>query len=131
MRSRMRTLLLSAAALATAFAPGNAGTRTTTVEYTPPPQPGDIYTVIDFERSGDTAVATTIEEVMGDRHREMTVVPHHYCVHTTPAGVVVRFRHYTADSAPLTLTTSGRIVQSPRQGGMPVETMHRCYDLVS
>jgi hypothetical protein len=75
---------------------------------TPRSRPGDIYTVIDFARSGDTAEATTIEEVMGGGRREMTVVPHDYCAQTTPTGVVVRYRHYTADSVPLTVTTSGR-----------------------
>ena len=131
MRSTMLRSLLSAGLLLAAIAPGSAGTRMSTAEYTPPPQPGDIYTVIDFARSGGTAEATTIEEVMGSRQREMTVVPHHYCVNTTPTGVVVRFRHYTADSVPLRVTTSGRIIQGPRQGGVPVEAMHRCYELVS
>jgi hypothetical protein len=44
---------------------------------------------------------------------------------------VVRFRHFTADSVPLTLTTTGRIVRGPYQGGMPVEALHRCYQVVS
>ncbi|MBV8201841.1 MAG: hypothetical protein JOZ15_14555 [Acidobacteria bacterium] len=134
MRSTMRSMrivFLAAVALLAVVASGGAGTRMSTVEYTPPPQPGDIYTVIDFARSGGTAEATTIEEVMGSRRREMTVVPHDYCEHTTPAGVVVRFRHYTADSVPLTVTTSGKIVHPPHQGGMPIEAMHRCYQLMS
>jgi hypothetical protein len=131
LRSRMRNLFLSAGLLLMAFAPGNAGTRTSTAEYIPPPQPGDIYTVIDFARSAGLAEATTIEEVMGSRHREMTVVPHAYCAHTTPTGVVVRFRHYAADSAPLTVTTTGTILHGPHQGGLPVEALHRCYQLVS
>jgi hypothetical protein len=131
MRSRMRNLLLSTAMLLAALAPGNAGTRMSTVEYIPPPQPGDIYTVIDFARSGGMAEATTIEEAMGDRRREMTVVPHVYCAQTTPTGVVVRFRHYAADSAPLTVTTSGKIVHGPHQGSLPIEALHRCYQLVS
>jgi hypothetical protein len=127
----MRNLLLSAVIMLAALAPGHAGTRMSTVEYTPPPQPGDIYTVIDFARSGGTAEATTIEEVMGDRHREITVVPHVYCAQTTPTGVVVRFRHYTADTVPLTVTTSGKIVHGPHQGGLPIEALHRCYQVVT
>src|SRR5580700_8190360 len=66
---RMRTPLLSAVVLLAIVAPGSAGSRTSTVEYTPPAQPGDIYTVIDFARSGGTAEATTIAEAMGNRHR--------------------------------------------------------------
>jgi hypothetical protein len=127
----MRTPLLSAVVLLAIVAPGSAGSRTSTVEYTPPAQPGDIYTVIDFARSGGTAEATTIAEAMGNRHREMTVVPHDYCEHATPTGVVVRFRHYTADSVPLTVSTTGKIVHGPYQGGMPAEAMHHCYQLVS
>jgi len=61
----------------------------------------------------------------------MTVRPHVYCEHTTPTGVVVRFRHYTADSVPLTLSTTGKIVRNPYQGGLPVEALHHCYQLVS
>jgi len=128
---RMRNSLLSAVMLLAVVATGSASSRTSTVQYRPPAQPGDIYTVIDFARSGGTAEATTIAEVMGSRHRDFTVVPHDYCEHTTPTGVVVRFRHYTADSVPLTVSTTGRIVRGPYQGGVPVEAMHRCYQLVS
>jgi hypothetical protein len=128
---RMRSPLLSALMLLAVVVPGGASPRTSTVEYRPPAQPGDIYTVIDFARSAGTAEATTISEVMGSRHRDMTVVPHAYCEHTTPTGVVVRFRHYTADSVPLIVTTTGKFVRGPYQGGMPAETMHRCYQLVS
>jgi len=128
---RMRNPLLSAVMLLAVVVPGSAHPRTSTVEYTPPAQPGDIYTVIDFARSGGTAEATTIAEAMGSRHRDITVVPHDYCAQTTPTGVVVRFRHYTADSVPLTVSTTGRIVRGPYQGGVPVEAMHRCYQLVS
>jgi len=62
---RMRAPLLSAVVLLAIVALGNAGPRMSTVEYTPPAQPGDIYTVVDFARSGGTAEATTISEVMG------------------------------------------------------------------
>jgi hypothetical protein len=128
---RMRNPLLSAVMLLAAVVPGGASPRTSTAEYRPPAQPGDIFTVIDFARSGGTAEATTISEAMGSRHREMTVVPHDYCEHTTPTGVVVRFRHYAADAEPLTVTTTGRFVRGPYQGGVPAEAMHRCYQLVS
>ena len=126
-----RIPLLSAVVLLAALAPGSASPRLSTVEYKPPSQPGDIYTVIDFARSGGSAEATTIAEAMGSRQREMTVVPHDYCARTTPTGVVVRFRHYAADSERLTVSTSGRIVRGPYQGGVPVEATHHCYQLVS
>jgi hypothetical protein len=128
---RMYHPLLWAMMLLAVAVPGGARPRTSTVEYRPPAQPGDIYTVIDFARSGGTAEATTISEAMGNRHREMTVVPHDYCEHTTPTGVVVRFRHYTADSEPFSVTTTGSFVRGPYQGGVPAEALHRCYQLVS
>jgi hypothetical protein len=122
---------LAAAVLLAVLAPQGAASRPATVEYTPPSQPGDIFTVIDFARSGGTAQPTTVTEVMGSRHRSFTAVPRYSCAHATPAGVVVRFRHFTSDSTPLTVTTSGTIVRSPYQGGLPPEGLHHCYQLVS
>jgi len=127
----MRIPLLSAVALLAVLAPGIAGTGGTTAQYTPPAQPGDIYTVIDFARAAGVAQPTTIAETMGSRHRSLTVVPRYSCAETTPAGVVVRFRHFTPDSALFTITTTGTIVRAPYQGPLPIEALHRCYQLVS
>ncbi|HVT17740.1 MAG TPA: hypothetical protein VHQ90_16370 [Thermoanaerobaculia bacterium] len=139
----MRIPLLAAAVLLAVLTAANAdthatggsrtstGTKAATAQYTPPPQPGDIFTVIDFARDHGTAEATTVGEVMGDRHRNFTVVPLYSCTNVTPGGVVVRFRHFTADSIPLTVTTSGTIVKGPYQGDLPLEAMHACYQLVS
>jgi hypothetical protein len=129
----MRKSLLTAALVLAALSPASAHSRdsTSTVEYVPPPSPGDIYTVIDFARAHGTAEATTIAETMGSRRRDLTVVPHVYCQRSTPAGIVVRFRHYTIGQTPLTLTTSGRIVYGPYQGDVPMAALHRCYQMVS
>ena len=105
--------------------------RSDTVSYIPPAQPGDIYTVIGFAESGGSAEATTINERMGERSRELTVVPYPSCAHTSPAGVVVRFRHFDDSQTPLTVSTSGQIVRGPYQGSLPMETLHHCYQLVS
>lgn len=129
----MRSALLAVGILLAILSPAMAGGhRAATVTYTPPAEPGDIFTVIDYPTSGGTAESFQVGEVMGNRHRQLTVgSPYASCAGTTPAGAVVRFRHFTADSVPLTLTTTGRIVRGPYQGGMPVEALHRCYQVVS
>jgi hypothetical protein len=128
----MRKTLLMLTLFLLLLAPARAAVRRAdTVSYTPPAQPGDIFTVIDFARSGSTAEETTISEVMGERGRDLTVVPYPSCAHVTPAGVVVRFRHFDAATTPLTISTSGQIVRGPYQGSLPMEALHRCYQLVS
>jgi hypothetical protein len=128
----MRVPRLSALVFLAVLAPAAAAApRTTSREYTPPPQPGDIYTVIDFSRSRGAAEATSVSETMGQRRRDFVAVPHHYCTRTTPTGIVVRFRHFDAEQVPLTVTTTGAIVRGPYQGGLPLEAMHHCYELTS
>jgi hypothetical protein len=129
----MRKPWLAAALLLAALAPESAASRPRldTAVYTPPAEPGNIFTVIDFARSGGTAQPITITEVMGPRHRSFTAAARYSCRHATPAGVVVRFRHYATDSPPLRVTTSGTIVNGPIQGGLPLEALHACYQLVS
>jgi hypothetical protein len=127
----MRRTWLAAALFLAVLAPESAASRPVTVEYTPRPDAGDIFTVIDFPRSGGMAQPITVREVIGPRHRSFTAAPRYSCAHATPAGVVVRFRHFTSDTEPLTLTTSGTIVRGPVQEGLPPEVLHHCYQLVS
>jgi hypothetical protein len=127
----MRRTRFAVALSLAVLAPVSAASRPTTIEYTPRVDSGDIFTVIDFPRSGGTAQPITVSEVLGPRHRSFTAAPRYSCAHATPAGVVVRFRHYPSDSAPLNLTTSGTIVRGPSQDGMPPEVLHHCYQLVS
>jgi hypothetical protein len=127
----MRAAFLAAAVVLATLAPASAVTRANTREYTPPPRAGDIYTVIDFPVAHGTAQAISVDEVMGNRHRDFVAAPRYSCSHATPAGVVVRFRHFTADSVPLTLTTTGIILRGPYQGELPPEALHHCYQLAS
>jgi hypothetical protein len=129
----MRKPWLAAAVLLAILAPTAAASRSrlAAVEYTPPAEPGSIFTVIDFPRSGGTAEPITISEAMGPRHRSFTAVSRYLCSHSTPNGVVVRFRHMSAEPTPFTLTTSGTIVRGPFQGELPPEALHHCYQLVS
>jgi hypothetical protein len=127
----MRAAHLAAAVLLAVLTPAAAATRAATREYVPPPQPGDIYTVIDFPFVHGAAEGISVSEAMGNRRRDLVAAPRYSCDHSTPTGVVVRFRHFTADSAPLTITTTGTILRGPYQGGLPPEALHRCYELVS
>jgi hypothetical protein len=126
-----RILLLTVLLLAFLTPAGAVVRRADTVSYTPPAQPGDIFTVIDFARRGGTAEPATVSEVMGERSRDLTVVPYPSCADASPAGAVVRFRHFDAARTPLTVSTSGQIVRGPYQGSLPPEALHRCYQLVS
>ncbi len=127
----MRAAQLAAAVVLVILTPAAGATRAVTREYVPPSQPGDIYTVIDFPLVHGTAEGISVTERMGNRRRDLVAEPRYSCAHSTPAGVVVRFRHFTADSTPLLLTTTGTILRGPYQGDLPPETLHRCYELVS
>jgi hypothetical protein len=134
---RIRIPLLSAAILLAVLAPAAARHRASTpvptagpTEYTPPAVTGDIYTVIDFARDGGDAQPVYITAVLGERRRDLVVPPRYNCLHATPAGVVLRVRHFTPDSTPLLLTTTGKIVRGPYQGDLPLEVLHPCYSLV-
>jgi hypothetical protein len=127
----MRAVSLAAAVLLLMFAPAAARTRANTREFTPPAEAGDIFTVIDFPQAHGAAQGISVDQVMGNRHRELAAVPRYSCAHSWPAGVVVRFRHFTPDSVPFTLTTTGVIVRGPYQGDMPPEALHACYRLMS
>jgi hypothetical protein len=101
-------------------------------QYTPPASPGDIYVILDYARVRGAAQTTSIDATLDGRHRSLTVgEPYADCETSSPAGIVFRMRHYTSDTTPFTLTTSGTVVRPPYQGGVPIEATHRCYRLVS
>ena len=131
----MRIPSLSAAVLFALLTPALAGHRAVApvpTRYVPPAEPGDIFTVIDFARVGGTNQPTYVTVLLGDRRRDLVVVPpYRNCTETTPAGIVLRTRHGTSDATPLTLTTTGTIVRGPFQGDLPLEVLHSCYKLVS
>jgi hypothetical protein len=106
---------------------------TATVSYTPPPQTGSIFTVINYDRAGGRAQHTYVAVDFGALHRKFLVAaPYNSgpCSRTTPSGFVFRLRHNTPDSTPLTLTTTGTIVKGPYQGDVPLELLNACYRLV-
>jgi len=123
-------LLLLASATAVAWA---AAARIATAGFTPPPEPGLIYTVINYSRSGGQAQHTLVSLDFGGVRRDL-VVPGPYtsnpCFTATPSGFALRLRHNQPDSPLLKIATNGTIVRGPYQGDVPMELLHACYKLV-
>jgi hypothetical protein len=132
----MRKLHLALALLliltaATAF----AGRRSiaTAVSFTPPPEPGVIFTVINFARSGGTAQGTIVNVDWGLASRRVVVAAPYrgICSQTTPSGFVLKMRHPRPDVVPMTITTTGTVVRGPYQGDVPLELLNPCYRIVT
>jgi len=123
--------LLLILAAATAF----AGRRSiaSSAYFTPPPEPGVIFTVINFARSGGTAQGTVVNVDWGLASRRVVVAAPYRgaCSTTTPSGFVLKLRHPRPDTVPLTITTTGTIVRGPYQGDVPLELLNPCYKLAS
>jgi hypothetical protein len=122
-------LVVAFCALAAARPSQPRSTSTSTV-FTPPPEPGLIYVVIDFPRSGGNAQPATVSVAWGDTRVSGLVSPHYSCRPVTPSGAVIRIRHRTDDQTPLTFSTTGTIVRAPYQGDPPAEQLYNCYRLV-
>ncbi|MEA2564526.1 MAG: hypothetical protein QOH06_6030 [Acidobacteriota bacterium] len=99
-----------------------------TASFTPPPQEGTIFAVINFARANGVNQNTSVSVTWGPFSRR-DVVGRGYgnCAAATPAGFVLMIRHFKPDSNPFVLTTSGTIVRAPYQGEAPPEISHACY----
>jgi hypothetical protein len=103
-----------------------------TITYTPPPQTGTVYTVINYKRVFGTAVDTSLSVVWGTFQRSGTISsPLGSCSQSIPAGFVLTLQHTKADSVPLTVSTDGTFVSGPYQGVAPPEINHPCYKVVN
>src|SRR4051794_34829684 len=107
----MRRLHLALAVLliagsTVAFARGRAFS---TTNFTPPPEPGVIFTVIDFARASGRAQGTVVNVEWGSASRRVTVAAPYQgvCAETTPSGFVLKMRHPRPDSVPMVITTTG------------------------
>ncbi|MCU0691350.1 MAG: hypothetical protein MUF54_08110 [Polyangiaceae bacterium] len=103
--------------------------------YTPPPQVGDVYTVIKFKWGGigtteDTKVSATWGSWSKSRTIPVIKVPQH-CGISRNAGFVLKLHHRKADKVPLTISTDGTIARPPMQGSPPPEWGKACYRQVS
>jgi hypothetical protein len=121
--ARSLTVLLLVFAASAAF-----GFRYASYRFTPPAEPGVIYTVINFDRAGGRAQATYVNIVWGTVRRQIVVAaPYHTCAETPASGFVLKLRHPRPDSVPLTLSTTGTVVHGPYQGDVPLELLSACY----
>ncbi|HEV7518435.1 MAG TPA: hypothetical protein VGR07_19230 [Thermoanaerobaculia bacterium] len=129
----MRFPYLSAAILLVVLVSSTALAWAATATYTPPAEPGQIFTVIDFPRAKGRAQAILVSVESGDSTRNITIAAPYrgnVCSTSTPGGIVLRLRHNQPDSTPVTLVTTGSIVRGPYQGEPPLELLHPCYKLV-
>jgi hypothetical protein len=102
-----------------------------TASFTPPPQSGNIFAVVNYARSSGTNQTTSITVHWGQTTRTETVVrPYGNCSSTTPAGFVLLVRHFDSSSVPFEISTNGTIVRGPYQGEAPAEISHACYKFV-
>jgi len=131
MRKLPALALLLILTAATAFAARQSVA--TSASFTPPPQAGVIYTVINFPRASGLAQAAVVNVEWGlASRREVIGAPYRgACSSTTPSGFVLKLRHPRPDTVPLTITTTGTIVRGPYQGDVPLELLNACYKLVS
>lgn len=99
-----------------------------TASFTPSPNGGPIFAVINADRSAGAAV-TSISVSWGSFRK--TVVrgnPYGSCAGSI-AGFVLMVRPTTQSSDLFTLSTTGTIVRLPYQGLAPPEVGHACYKL--
>lgn len=104
-----------------------------TKSYTPPPEKGDIYVVIQYKRGALNAAATTRFSVRwGNFNRSDSVIPPKVLPGRalSAKGFVLRLSHKKNDSVQLTVDTDGRIVNGPYQGKPPSEWNNNDYKRV-
>ena len=105
----------------------------TSASFTPPAEPGVIYTVIDFPRDSGKAQAAIVNVSWGLASRRVVVAAPYrgICSQTTPSGFVLKLRHPRPDTVTLSIITNGTIVRGPYQGDVPLGLLNPCYKLVS
>jgi hypothetical protein len=102
-----------------------------TARFTPPPQPGDIFAVVNYARASGANQMTSITVSWGQARRTETLArPYGNCSAVTPAGFVLLVRHFDNASVPFEIATNGTIVRGPYQGEAPPEISHACYKFV-
>ena len=99
-----------------------------TASFTPPAQPGDIFAVINADRSAG-AITTSIS-VDWRSTRKSVIRGNGYgrCAGSTN-GWVLMVPNGGGNSGLFTLSTTGKIVRPPYQGMVPPEISHPCYKL--
>lgn len=94
--------------------------------YTPPPQRGEIYVVVRYRlggMGGMYAQPTSLSVSWGAFRKSGTIRPPQVGPGRAMGakGFVLKLRHTKTDSVELNVSTDGRIIQGPYQGGSPSE----------
>ncbi|HKH48220.1 MAG TPA: hypothetical protein VKM72_26475 [Thermoanaerobaculia bacterium] len=99
-----------------------------TASFMPPPQTGDIFAVVNADRSAG-ATTTRISVKWGSVTKTVIRGNQYGNCSGTMSGWVVLVRHTRPGSQLFTLSTSGTIARAPYQGAPPPELGHACYKL--
>ncbi|HVR97251.1 MAG TPA: hypothetical protein VMW27_11595 [Thermoanaerobaculia bacterium] len=124
----MRKSKLSVILILAVFILGAAAAWAATAAFTPPPEPGTIFAVINANR-GPGATTTTISLDWGAFHRSVIRGNGYGSCAGRVSGWVLMVRNNAGSTRPFTLSTSGTVVRAPYQGGVPPEISHSCYKL--
>lgn len=100
--------------------------RVQSANFMPPPQTGDIFAVINADRSPG-ATTTSISARMGSVQKSANRGNQYGNCSGALSGWVVLVRHTRPGSLPFALSTTGTIVRRPYQGAPPPEVGHACY----
>lgn len=101
-----------------------------TAAFTPPAQPGNIFAVVSYDRTGGASRTTSITVTWGQSRMTKTVAhPYGSCASTSPTGFVLLVRN-AGNTSPFEISTNGTIVRGPYQGEPPAEISHACYKFV-
>jgi hypothetical protein len=101
-------------------------TRVQNASFTPPPQTGDIFAVVNADRSPG-ARTTALSVRWGSAQRSATRGNQYGSCSGPISGWVILVRHSRPGSQLFTLSTTGTIVRPPYQGAPPPEVGHACY----
>jgi hypothetical protein len=99
-----------------------------TASFMPPPETGDIFAVINADRSAGVT-ATKISVTWGSIQRSVIRGNQYANCSGSMSGWVLLVRHTVPGSALFTVSTSGTIARAPYQGIAPPELGHPCYKL--
>jgi hypothetical protein len=124
----MRRPGISAILMLAILASASLAAMAATASFTPPPQDGMIFAVVNFDRASGENQPTSITVTWGQARRTETVGrPYGNCASATPAGFVLMVRLFDTATVPFEISTNGRIVRGPYQGEAPPEISHACY----
>jgi hypothetical protein len=96
--------------------------------FTPPAKPGNIFAVVNADRSAGARTTTIAVDWRSTRKSVIRANGYGNCSGSV-SGWVVMVPNGGGDTSRFTLSTTGTIVRPPYQGMVPPEISHPCYKL--